>query len=88
MAQQQQPPKLAGVRERARTVTQRAGTARIFVVVLIVLLAILLIVGNWAPIRISVWGTMFDVPGILWYVLLFACGALVGIWLEGRWRAQ
>jgi len=54
----------------------------------IVLLAIILIVQNWALVRISVFGVTFDLPGTLWYALLFTCGALVGVWLGGRWRAQ
>lgn len=88
MAEEQQQAKPAGARERAVGVARSAGTARTFGAMLIVLLTIILIVQNWALVRISVFGIMFDVPGTLWYVLLFAFGALVGIWLESRRRAE
>ncbi len=88
MAEEQQEAKLAGARERAVGVARSAGTARTFVAMLIVLLTIILIVQNWALVRISVFGITFDLPGTLWYALLFACGGLVGVWFGGRWRAR
>jgi uncharacterized integral membrane protein len=88
VAQEQETAKAAGAKERATGLAQRLATARTFVVILIVLLAVILVGQNLAPVPVSVFGVMFHVPGILWYVLLFACGALVGIWLEGRRRAE
>ena len=88
MADQQQPPKLAGARERVAAVARSAAGPKPFVIGLVLILAVILIRENSALVPISLFGITFNVPGILWYALLFACGALVGVWFEGRWRAR
>ncbi|MGD8237819.1 MAG: hypothetical protein PVH68_04665 [Armatimonadota bacterium] len=89
MAEQQQPTKPTPAKERVTTAARSVLGPKAFLTGLIAILVIILIVQNWALVRISVFGITFDLPGTLWYVLLFACGVLTGVlWLESRRRAQ
>jgi len=86
VAEERQTAKPAGAKERVSAAARSVTGAKAFFTILIALLAIILIVQNWAPVPLSIFGVTFHLPGTLCYVLLFACGMLVGIWLEGRRR--
>ena len=88
MAQQQQAEKTAGARQRGSEAARRVALTKLFFGGLIALLLFILVYQNWQPVPISVFGISFVLPGTLWYVLIFACGALVGLWLQSRRRAQ
>ncbi|MFQ5810059.1 MAG: hypothetical protein ACE5JM_10615 [Armatimonadota bacterium] len=88
MPEEQQPKKPSSVKERATGAVKALSAARLFVAGLIGLVILFLIYDNREPVPLVILGRSLWLPAILLYVLLLACGALVGIWLEGRRRAQ
>jgi len=51
---------------------------------LILLLAIILVVRNWAPVRINIFGCYFDLPKAIAFALFFLLGAATLWFCERR----